>query len=337
MRKFVTAFLLSILGIGLLLPTTALAATVIPENGKSVYPATSSNNTLSIKSVAVFPDYVTTGDWLITAEIDNTKAPYANNGTASRYFVVYLKDTDNTTVIAATPLKFWQDAPVSIYLAPTVVSGLTYGAAYRLQVIGTYTTPPSDNYSLSANNWYGNDKTLLDDWVISTAVSMDIYYGYVGTAQDLLSYTTQQGVTLSNTGGAYFLGAIPNLSNIRPSLFLVPGKAPINSPPAESNTYDAANDWTAKVGSKIVGDMNTFGNVFGVTSKQWAGITLLLVLGAMCVVTLQGVGTGIGLAIFAVPLIYVAGYLGFISITVSLMIAGIFLFLFARRYWLSST
>lgn len=301
-----------------------------------------SSNTIAIHSVKVFSDYIATGDWLICAEIDNTRLPYYTTDTVGRDFVVNLKTTDNATILAATPLLFWEDAPVAIYVSPTMAAGLTYGAAYQFQVIGTYTSPASANYTLTSSDWQGSDKTNLSDWVLNTAGRMDTYYGAsIGgdnSTRELVHGGAVLGVILSQRGTAYFTKAIPNLATIMPDLVLTPSNSPAYTQTAPVNAADSSGTIASELGTgTLAQDLTVVANLFGGTQAAGGMVFLLIVVIGLILAGSVSQGTGVGILVFGVGIVYVAALVHVISMVVPLLIAALALFVFVRKFWWSST
>lgn len=319
-----------------LLPTIALAST-LPTNHNQLMESYTSNDTLDIIDVAVFSDYYVSGDWLIVANIDNTKSPYYPFGTVSQYFMVNLLSVDNTSVIAATPLLFWQEAPISIYLSPSMVTTLTYGDNYTLEVVGTYSVPPSDNYTLTSTNWRGSDLRGLDSWIINTAYTMNDYYGWATTSSDLLNWVSEVGVSLSTNGGSYFTTAIPNIAYVRPDIFTAKVSQPTNRNVARNNVYDDTKNMSTEVGGQVSDWFTLLGNTIGVTSKNAGGILILLAIVGLTAITLTSLATGLGIIIFGVILTMISSEFGITSVIIPVMAGFICLVIFARKIFPAST
>lgn len=189
---------------------------------------------------AVFSGYLETGDLLFVAEVINTYTDYYPDKDSRKYFQIQLIGTDNTTILAATPLWDYGCRPVSIYLDEDVAEHLTEGSAYKIRMIGLFASPPVDDYQLQPEDWHGVDLVNLDQWMLRTAFDMNTYYKWtLGSVNYTLNFVTDQGLILSEKGGAYFTEGIPGVSNIRPDVFAQPkSKAGIITTHTADNVFD---------------------------------------------------------------------------------------------------
>lgn len=170
---------------------------------------------LEIQDVKVFLSYKNDGDWLITIRYLDIYAPYYDTYDVRKYFVAQLIDNVGT-VIAQTSIPAWGNKVGNIYLSADQVSGLTYGSSYKIRIYGTFTGNPYAEYTLTADDWLGNDLSQLDSWIITSASVIGNYY------DDLLTtYISGRGEVLNATGGAVFTAGINGLSTVRPELFQV--------------------------------------------------------------------------------------------------------------------
>jgi hypothetical protein len=291
----------------------------------------------------VFEDYLTDGDWLITVEtIVETINEYPEYTTedVSRYFNVQLLNVAGTSVIAATTLKSWGNAPCAIYLSPTSVIPLTSGSAYIIRMIGTFAGTPSTNYVLTTEDWIGGNLGYLDQWCLKTAKSMNLYDGNTAT----IPYTTKSsdgGEVLTTYGGGFFVDSIPSIMDIRPSLFETSTTSPDYEYGTASNTYDESTTYQVQVGTRISTDADIFGNVFGISGKQFLAIGfyviyIFTILFAFASSDKQG-AESVFLMVLCTPIILYANHLRIISIQVTVVACVILAFLFLRKFWLTST
>ncbi len=267
----------------------------------------SASDNLTIVSAKVFKDYKVSGDWLVFAEVTNTKTPYfTTQEPVGSYWVFQLMGTDNTTVYGASPLNHWDDAPVAIYLAPAQVSSLTYGGStYKVQVKALYTTVNSTaNYTMTSSDWIGSSKTMFDLWVKAVAARMNNYYGYTGTSYDMFIWTTNYGLILSAIGGGYLTDAEPNITQIRKDLFEVNTiYTTAKEPGTSGNVFDTATTWTAKVGADIASDMTAFGAIFVWSGRDMMALLLWVIAGGVFLgISMVGGQYGVGgvVALFAI-------------------------------------
>jgi hypothetical protein len=289
--------------------------------------------------VAVFQDYIADGDLLICAQIINLYPPYNTTEIAKDYFQFQFLDTDGTTVLASTPFTAWGNAPESIYLSPTSAGTITYGGGYYVQIVGTFTSPPSVSQILISSNWKGDHPQALKDWVIKTAYSIEDYYGWSGTTSALTQYATQSGVFLTDTGGAIFTNAIPGLATQLPSLFGVVKSKPLFPTATANNTFDTV-PYATMVGTPIASDMQTFGDLFSISGKDLGG--WIIAVAIACVIFI-GVILGGGMAampvfvIAGLPLLFIGNYTRIIGIQWTVIIAIALYIIFSWRFWWSRT
>lgn len=296
------------------------------------------NIVMQVKGANVFTDYLVTGDWLITIECVNVYPNYVYITDASRNFNIQLLNPAGTVVLAATTLKSWGDAPAAIYLNPTSVLPLTFGAAYIIRMIGTFVGTPSVQYTLVASDWAGSDLKLLDNWCINTANSMNVYDG-----NTLLHPYTRKvsgiGYVLTTEGGADFTLAIPAIEAERTTLFETYKTQPSLTLGTSNPVYDNAFTWQNQVGVRVTADATTFGALLGITGKDFLALGFwIIIIGAMLFVFFnhQGSETPIVL-VLCIPILLYANYLRVISIQVTLVASAIMALLFSLKFWVSRT
>ncbi len=289
------------------------------------------NLSFGSNSIRVFSDYAETGDWLIVAEVDCTITTYSQN--VQQYFQFQLLGTDNTTVIASRPLYFKQDAPISIYLNPSVVSGLSYSAAYYVRVVGLYTTPDIISYQLQNSDWYGSDKSAIDQWLRSTATNMNTYHSWDGTIYSMITTVTDVGEVLTVWGGGYFTPVISRIAEIRPDMFLASKSKPLIPADRTANpAFDASKDFATQVGTGISSDMTVGGGLLGISGRQFFGI--LIILGVVALIALFGFGGGEGILglVAGILLLIGANYSGAIATQITAIIAAVAIFYFVYKF-----
>ena len=275
---------------------------------------------LRVLSANVFTGYISTGDWLVMAEIENTYPPYYNdNADPSVFFYVQLVNSTTGVVEASVPCTSWSRSPVGIYVTPAQVTGsLTWGGTYNVRLYCSVTGDYQE-YPLSDMDWRGNDLAYLDQWVRVTAASMQSYYG----VSLLTSDQTKEGkLILNSAGGVFFTRGLPTLPTIRPEMFSdVGGAITPHSEGSFTKGYEVSRDWRTSLGATIGTLISSWGNVMGVdttdTAKTdtFAGILfivayiiLLFVLGADKI-------DGWLAIILALPFIVFGLYVGLIAMT----------------------
>jgi hypothetical protein len=287
---------------------------------------------------AVFKSYMATNDLLFTALVLNTYPPYYGTVDPSDYFVVQLLNPAGTKVLGATPLRAWGESPVSIYFSANTASSITWGGAYIIRMVGTFSTPPTDDYTLTSADWKGSDLTYLDKWLIASAKEINVYDNNKVSNPYTINVATY-GELLTIAGGAPFTTAITNLMAVRPSIFEVSSsKLPFTAGTA-SNTYDSAVAYNAQVGTIISDDATAFGNVFGINGKTFLSLGFwILYLAAVVFVFFnkQGAETPVVL-ILCIPLLLFAQHLRIISIQTTVVAGAFAALLFVRKMWWSAT
>jgi hypothetical protein len=309
------------------------------------------NTVLAISSVKVFLNYIpenaasvggtTYYDWLICAEVVNDYPPYAQNkSNPSQYFAVQLLDPTGTTIIASVPMVSFGDFPESIYLTGNSTTSLTVSGAYIFRVIGTFPLPPSVSYTIQSGDWQGNlvsnKYAHFNDWVIGTAQNMETYYGLSGSSA-LATLITGLGWSLTSSGGAYFTIAIPGIMDKDPNLFQYAKTKPQFEIGTDATIYYSEIDFENKVGIQITNICTTFGTLFGLSGKDFAGYVLSAIIAIIVVIGLFAGESAGALAIMVVggiPLLLLGNYINAIGIQWTLVFSGLMLFLFARQFYL---
>jgi len=295
---------------------------------------------LEIRGANVFQNYLTTGDLLVCAEVINGWPPYATDGTAPQScFQVQLIALDGTTVLAAVPMVAWGYRPESVYLAPSAVTSLTIGAAYIVRVQGLIgSSPPSVDYTLVGSgsvpsDWKGTDLKYLDTWIINTATKIQTYEGT--GVNSIVTGTTDGGQVLTDIGGAMFTSAIPGISQVRPSIFMVPKSKPIFPTTTNAATYDSSKNYQTLLGTSVANDLDTFGDLFNISGQNFGGLLVgLLIAFVVLVGLILGGRAAIPIFVIAgVPLMFIGNYVGVLGIQWTLILAFIFLAIFAWWFW----
>jgi hypothetical protein len=289
--------------------------------------AVGSTTDLRIISVAVFSNYLTTGDLLFAAEVVNQYSGYYPNLDPKRYFTIQLLDLNNTDVLGATPLPFWGDRPVSIYLRPAQATTLLEGGAYYIRMIGTLIVgTPSVEKQITEDDWYGYDFTgALDDWAKGVAINMEISDG----RSDYLTNLTDQGTVITDAAGGYFTIGIQGIGQVRPNLFTTTVVTPQISVGTAHNIWDKPDadptGWRLYVGANIASDMDTMAIPFGVTGKDFtSGLIGIAMLGCMMIVVGGTGGMGaLGAILLALPILWLGFYFRIVpSAVIALVVIG---------------
>lgn len=301
------------------------------------------STTITIVRVGMFGNYLVdydpadpdTTDYLLIAEIYNKYTDYYPNEEAPKWFTLELLDTDDTTVLGASPLSNWGDRPTAIYFNSTQAANLTESSAYNVRVVGYNIAgvPESDHYTLATTDWKGHDSDSLDNWCTASAFNMqntDERTDYLTTITDV------KNLVITDNAGAYFTTGIPGISQVRPNLFETARSKPQFDAGAASSDYDAA-DWNTYVGSTIATDATAIGGVFNTDGRT----ALAWIFGlAMLILTVLGIalgGKGIYVMLLNLPILMYGNYLRVIDIQWTIVMALIMMFFFIRQLWWKTT
>ena len=293
---------------------------------------------LNVVDAKVFQGYLEDDDLLFCIEYYNTYPPYYDSNLDPRsYFQIQLLGLDHATVLAASPLMAWGEAPGSIYLSAASATAITVGGAYRIQVIGTFSPYPVDYHDLTPADWGGgSDLTHLDSWLISTAKSIQNFYGYTGS-NVLWQNVTNQGEVLTDAGGALFTIAIPGIATVRPNKFLITQTNPQFSAGTANNVYDTAGgDYRAMLGDEIADDLDSWGDLFNIDGNVMGGwlIGIAAALAALVGVIMGGMG-GVGVfVVVSMPILFIGTYTHLLGVQWVLVICAVpAAFMLVRQLW----
>lgn len=167
---------------------------------------------LDIADAKVFTGYREDDDWLIVARYTNLYPPYYDSYDVKRYFVLQLT-SDNITY-AETALPQWGHRVASIYINADDVESLEYEGGYRVRMYGLFTGNPYTEYELQPADWYGDDLTNLDSWIITSAGEIGDYYD-----TEFTTYIADRGEVLNAEGGVLMANGIAGLGAVRPGIF----------------------------------------------------------------------------------------------------------------------
>jgi hypothetical protein len=287
----------------------------------------------------VFKNYITDNDTLVVAEIVNTYTPYYPNQSPKEYFSIQLIDTDNTTILAATPQQDWGDKPIGIYINPTQSRNLTNGANYYVRIQGNFAANVSSQYQLQhlpwANDWKGADLTKLDDWAVYVAMNMQTFYSGSG----YVTVLTDRKLAITDAVGGYFTAGIAGIGQVRPNLFTTSQQTPTFTAGVSLIPTDNTTAYTAYVGSTIANDANDLGVPFGMTGRDMlAGALALAMLGVIMTGTAAMGGFGaLGLFLISIPILWLGTYFKVVGVQYIMILTIIFGFLFVRQFWIKTT
>jgi hypothetical protein len=292
---------------------------------------------LSIESAAVFRGYLPDDDddMLFAVQYINTYPPYYPDYDCPTYFSLRLYDTDGVTLLKSTACQMWGNMPGAIYVAGEEAASLTPDAQYYLKLVLNSDTDIVASYQLQSIDWKGDDLAGLDRWVITTAHSIETYYGGV----ELTEFIAGQGEVLNEEGGVIFSTGIPALADIRPDLFKVAVHTPGYEGEDWTNAFGEATDWETQVGDTVASLLTTGGGYIGMDGKNFG---TWLLLGAYLIFALLMVGKqsreggfiGAGLA---VPILLMGTWLRLLDVVFIAVTASIAVGLLMYSLWWSRT
>jgi hypothetical protein len=212
---------------------------------------------------------------------------------------------------------------------------LTPDAQYYLKLVLNSDTDIVASYQLQSIDWKGDDLAGLDRWVITTAHSIETYYGNV----ELTEFIAGQGEVLNEEGGVIFSTGIPALADVRPDLFKVAVHTPGYEGEDWTNAFSEATDWETQVGDTVASLLTTGGGYIGMDGKNFG---TWLLLGAYIIFALLMVGKqsreggfiGAGLA---VPILLLGTWLRLLDVVFIAVTASIAVFMLVYSLWFSRT
>ncbi len=300
-------------------------------------PAEGSSTDIQIREVGVFSDYLESGDLLFAIETVNKYTGKYPGKKAGQIFTLQLLDTNNTDILAASPLPNWGDRPASIYLNAVTASTIVYGDAYYIKMLGDSSTSNATiEYTLTMPDWYGSDLTKLDSWCKGVANHMAASDST--NVWDYIRRVTDQGEMISDEVGGYFTTGIPGISQVRPNLFTTSQLKPRSPSGTANNTWDSLTAWQTYVGSGISADAVTLAAPFGLNGKDFmAGLIGLIILGFMMMVVGSTGGFGaLGALLLAVPILWLGTYFRIVTVTIVIVMC-IFFAVWAIRQFIIKT
>jgi hypothetical protein len=283
---------------------------------------------LQVIGAKVFTGYMTTGDWLIVADVNNTYPPYYPDNDPQAYF--QLQVISGTTIKASTPFKAWERQPLAIYLSPATAGTLTWGSGYVIRIQCLTTTSVMEQYTLMPSDWYGGGIFWLDSHIRSLASTYQTYY----TATYLVA-TADKGNVLNAAGGVIFDTGIPNLSIQRPGLFETTYHPVTTTAGTFTHAGQSAIVWSDRVGTQVTDKLTDAGDLAGgMDGKEVLGF-IILICWLICSISIA-TGHYAGGAIAGLPLIAIGLFFGGIGLEMILAIGGIAVVVIGRAIFLNN-
>ncbi len=298
---------------------------------------------LEIMDVKVFSSVINNGDWLFCILYNCAVPPAYPAQNVTKYFNLYLWDSDAGTPVGQTKLSAWGYRPAALYLSADTASDLTWGSGYySINIEGNadnWDTPPTVEYFMEPTDWVGADLFKLDNWVRETAQLIEAYYGvdiYTETVGDT-TLPESEGV-LTPTGSEIFLQGIPGLDAVRPYLFQATVNEPEITNPEANPVYEEEVTWEEQVGPEIAGLFNTIGGLVNLDGRVFGGAMVFLVfVGFVGIgVATKGVPSIIAVAC-ALPIALGAWYFRLWPIQIAAALSIIVAMIMAWLFWLRST
>jgi len=267
---------------------------------------------VEILSVKVFQNLWETGDQLYFVEYNVEYGTEPDEDSEDTYvFQIY----DGATMMAQTPLPYYQVHIVSIYFEPS--DALIWGSSYVIRIGGNYSVPfpsgvPEERRSLSSTDWLEGDedasRTLLGEYVIQIAEDLEDRWGGSIT---LLTTTNK----LNSTGALTFGECIPGLADICPDYFETSVEYPEFDRETEATALQASA--TAQMSARLQTALDGIGTFVGMPGAFVGGVGLAIIffiLAGRIFTATQSVPIAI---VASIPLIFLANLIGLISVAIT--------------------
>lgn len=284
------------------------------------------NDSLTIESANVFSDYKEDGDLLFTVNYKNVFKPYYALHDPADYFNLVVLDTDESTILASSPIHAWGNKPQGVYLNADSAASITLGEGLYIGILYSTTNV---TYELEAEDWKGSDLSYLDKWVRLTAGNMEEYYDVT-----LLTYVSGKGEVLNDDGSALFTEGISGLMNYRPNLFKTvvgTSTADIDIP---EDVFSETKNWEVSLGDDLVDLAEEGGDLVDLDGKGTVQIVIAIVFSLFAIFMLAS-GHFMFAFVGAIPVALIGMELGIIDAVYVGLIAAIFVLVFVWNIWWS--
>jgi len=287
---------------------------------------------LEVSQAKVFSGYVEDDDLLITLEYWNEYTPYWPNEDSNSYFYIQLRDSTGATILKQTTCNAWGLKPGSIYISADEASGLTVGGTYRVYLVGNLDEEPTAYYTIVSSDWKGDDLTLLDSWVITTAHELEDEY------EETFTDTSGTNEILNEQGGVIFATGILGLQYVRPDIFAVSVYIPGYDEADSTNAYEESTTWREVLGTGVATFFDAAGEIVGLEDGRdiGAGILVAVYLG-LCILIVARKGDALVGAGLGIPIIIAGSWLHLIDIVFILVVAAIGVFFTMYKFWWART
>ena len=286
---------------------------------------------IELTQAEVYRGYVEDDDMLFVIQYLNTYTPYYPTQDSNYYFTLQLRSADGATIIAQTVCRDWGYKPGAIYLSADSASGLSAGTAYRLYIYSDITETPADYYTLTSADWRGDDITLLDNWILTTARDIADYY------KADMTLPVASGEILNEEGSVIFAVGVAGLHYVRPNMFQSVVYTPEYTPEDWSDAFEEDTTWSEQIGDTSATALTSFGDIFGISGRNVGGLGIMILYIALCLVIVARGGDAIVGALLAIPVLLTGSWLHLLDIAFIAIIASIGVFLLLYRFWWGKT
>ena len=288
---------------------------------------------LDITDVQVFGDYYEDGDMLFTIAYENFYVPYYPTDDAPSYFMIQLRDTDGTTLIAQTVCRQWGYMPAEIYLNADSAAPLDSGQDYMIVLEGSNLFEnPSSNYTLGTTDWKGSDLSLLRTWAINLAKDMEEFYDI-----ELVAASGSKEL-LNDQGGVFFLTGMPSLANLVPNIFEGGELPEMGDFDSASGAFDSSTTWSTELGGTVTGAVEDTASLLGVGAPQnMAAIILMFGYFALAGLVIAKGGDVSIAAIMGIPVVLAGAHFRIFPWAFIMTISSVVVLLLMYRFWWSRT
>jgi len=288
------------------------------------------NPEVQIGNVSVFSSMVNTGDWLTVFLYKNIYTPYYQYEDPEEYF--NLQFHNDTGLIAQCNMPAWGYKPGAIYLSKATVnsSELVWFGAYNITMEGSdskFDAPlPSATHTLTPAEYIGSEKFWLGDWLITSAHTIEDYYG-INLTMDTIGNETLPYTVLNEVGGRIYMTGIPGIESLCPERFYAIYWQPQYTNGTFTNAYQNTLNWvnqTSTVGSagQIPTMLNTTGEIVNLGGNTIGMVIIFIVYIAVVGIALRIIGSVPWAVVIGTPVLVAGGWLGLIPLAVIMILAA---------------
>ena len=273
---------------------------------------------IQVTSVLVSTNITAEHDFVLVFHYNIYYSGSTPNETAQDIFIFSLLSTDGSEELGAVlPYPYYNagfdQGASAVYF--NAFDAPTWGQAYILRIAGNpayFNDPPILNYYLASSDYWdsGNqteNQAYMGDYILNVADDLEVQWDTELTEQTVV------GTVLSETGEAYFRGAIPGLQVMCPNIFYVRAISPTYEERAWATTQ--SDVYQARFQDTFVGDaLDAAGGLFNVEARVISGgFILAAIIGTMIICqvkfgnTTPGLIAGGGIFVFGAVMGWVSG------------------------------